>query len=405
MRLAYLTTAYPEVSHTFIRREIEELQRRGHDILRISIRRPTQTLVDPADLAEREHTCYCLAQPILTMALRTLAAAFTRPGRMLGALRMVIAMGRKSDRGISRHIMYLIEAATLLPILKRRRVRHVHVHFGTNSAAVGRLIKQLGGPPYSMTVHGPVVFDMAIAFALGAKIEDAAFVVPISSYNGAQLRRYVGYEHWSKFHEVHCTVEPAFFDAARPIEETCNTLVCVGRLNEQKGQLLLVDAMAQLVYDHPQARLVLVGDGEMRSVIEQRITAHGLDQYITITGYATGEQVRAAMLDSRALVLPSFAEGLPVVIMEALAMTRPVISTYIAGIPELVRPNENGWLVPAGNVDELVIAMRDVMATPILRLNEMGRAGAQRARERHSVNTEVDKMERLLQNAAVATTD
>jgi len=246
-----------------------------------------------------------------------------------------------------------------------------------------------------MTVHGPVVYDMAVAFALGPKIEDAAFVVPVSSYGGAQLRRYVGYEHWSKIKEVHCTVEPAFFEQGRDIDDGNTSFVCVGRLNEQKGQLLLIDAMAELVRDHPEAKLVLVGDGEMRSVIEQRIAAHNLGDHVTITGYATGEQVREALLASRALLTPSFAEGLPVVIMEALAMRRPVISTYIAGIPELVRSGENGWLIPAGNVEELLAAMREAMSTPIERLNEMGKAGAQRTRDRHSLNTEVDKLERL----------
>lgn len=396
LRIAYLTTAYPAVSHTFIRREVEELTRRGHEVVRLSIRRSAGELVDSADREEAGKTHYVLEQGAVSLLGAALKQAITSPLRFARALGMTWRMHRCSERGLVRHLAYLVEAAHLRNVLAREKVQHVHVHFGTNAAAVARLVRTLGGPSYSMTVHGPDEFDACIGLSLADKIADASFTIAISHFGAAQLRRWSEAEHWDRIHVVRCTIGTGFDDEPPPIDPGSRTLVCVGRLTAQKGQLLLIDAAARLVEQGVKFKLVLAGDGEMRPRIEQRIAQLQLRGHVTITGWISGEQVREHLRQARAMVLPSFAEGLPVVIMEAFAMSRPVISTYVAGIPELVEHGVNGWLVPAGDVDRLTDAMRAVLLAPVSELNEMGRAGRQRVLRVHATQAEVDKLEALL---------
>ncbi|MEZ4290391.1 MAG: glycosyltransferase family 4 protein [Myxococcota bacterium] len=194
---------------------------------------------------------------------------------------------------------------------------------------------------------------------------------------------------------VHCAVPDGLFEQATPIARETNTLVCVGRLTAQKGQLLLLDALRQVLDEGLDAKLVLAGDGEMRPEVERRIAGHRLEEHVEITGWIDAPEVARRLQAARAMVLPSFAEGLPVVIMEALALCRPVLSTYIAGIPELVVPGQSGWLVPAGNVEAIARAMREILETPTERLDEMGREGARAVHERHHLPTEVSRLEKI----------
>lgn len=372
------------------------MERRGHTVLRLAIRRPSEILADPLDLEEAGRTVHCLAQPIWRHVLSLLRTALFSPLRFADALRVAWTMGLRSDRGLGRHLVYLVEACTFLSILRRHAVQHVHVHFGTNSATVARLIRRCGGPTYSFTVHGPTEFDAAIAFDLRGKIADAAFVVAITDYCSAQLRRWSAPADWEKIHVIHCTVGDDFFAAAEPLDPGSRVLCCVGRLTAQKGQLTLIDAFSRVIAAGYDAQLVFVGDGELRAEIEERIAARGLGDRVNITGYVSEAQVRRQIAASRALVLPSFAEGLPMVIMEAFAVGRPVISTYVAGIPELVRPRENGWLVPAGNENELCAAMVEALDSPVARLEEMAACGRNITYRLHRTSTEGDRLEELL---------
>ncbi|MCI0364753.1 MAG: glycosyltransferase [Phycisphaerales bacterium] len=395
LRLAYLTTEYPKVSHTFIRREILELERRGHHLLRLAIRNGGTAVADAADRVEAARTIHCLSQPKWRLVRDVVVGIFARPARFVKAFGMTLEMSRSSDRGVLRHLAYLSEAAMLLRFLTDARIEHLHVHFGTNAAAVAQLIRSLGGPPYSLTIHGPNEFDSPRGFSLAQKVIDSEFTVAISDYCVAQLRRWVPFEHWSKIHVVRCTVGEEFFDHSAPIPACSNTLLSVGRLTPQKGQLVLIEAMKRLIDDGIGAHLVLAGDGEMRAEIERRITALHLQSHVEITGWIDEATVRKHLRAARALVQPSFAEGLPVVIMEAMAMGRPVISTMIAGIPELVRDRESGWLVPAGNVEQLADAMRQALQAPLEALNSMGQAGREGVRRHHLTATEVDRLESL----------
>lgn len=141
-----------------------------------------------------------------------------------------------------------------------------------------------------------------------------------------------------------------------------------------------------------------MGDGELRSEIESLIKQYQLENTIEITGWASGDAVQKQILASRAMILPSFAEGLPVVIMESLALGRPVLSTYVAGIPELVEPNICGWLVPAGSIDALVTAMQTVLQTSNQELEQMGQAGAKRVSEQYNTRIEGEKLANLFKS-------
>nr|WP_246216005.1 glycosyltransferase [Microvirga makkahensis] len=230
-------------------------------------------------------------------------------------------------------------------------------------------------------------------------MKSASFVVAVSSYGRSQLKRWIDPDQWPKLQVVHCGLDCDFYPDRGHDKIPGPSFVCVARLAEQKGHFLLLEATAKLRAQGLRFRLTLAGDGPLRKRIENRITELELDDIVHITGWLSNEGVRAEIMQSRIVVLPSFAEGLPVVLMEAMAMRRPVVSTYVAGIPELVIPGTTGWLVPAGDAGLLADAMRDALSEEPEEWSQMGRAARQRVLERHDVTREAEKIERLIQVA------
>jgi len=401
MHVAYLVNQYPKVSHTFIRREIEALERRGVRVLRLAVRGWNGDLPDPLDAAERKRTRYILKDGPLTLATALLRAAVTRPRRFLDALILAFRLSRRAERPFPVHLVYLAEAARIVPWLEAESITHLHAHFGTNPAAVALLAEALGGPPWSFTVHGPEEFDKAPVLHLAEKARRAEFVAAISSYGRSQLYRLLETTDWPKVAVVPCGLDPALLAAPTTPPPAARRLVCVGRLTEQKGQLLLIEAARRLAAAGVSFELVLVGDGEMRDAVEAAIARASFGAQVRITGWISGAAVRAEIEAARALVLPSFAEGLPVVIMEAMALARPVISTYVAGIPELVRPGEHGWLVPAGDPQALTEAMRACLDAPARDLARMGAAAKARVRARHDADTAAAQLAGLFRDGIV----
>lgn len=400
LRVGYLVNRYPAISHTFIRREIAGIEACGIDVRRFSIR-PATGVIDPADRAEQEKTTVLLGGGLGPLLVSLLGAALTRPLRLFAAARAAWSMGGRAGKGGRlRHFAYLAEACLLRRRLSEEAVDHLHAHFGTNPAAVALLCRLLGGPPYSFTVHGPEEFDRPEALSLRDKIRRADFVVAISSYGQSQLMRWSEPASWPMLHIVRCGVDSGFLGDG-PASGAGDRLVCVGRLCEDKGQILLVEAAGRLAREGLKFELSLVGDGEIRGAIEARIRDLNLQGTVVLKGWMDGAGVRNEISRSRALVLPSFAEGLPVVIMEAFALRRPVLSTFVAGIPELVRPGQNGWLVPAGSVDELVAALREVLQTPRDRVEAYGQAGRSAVQERHDSGREAQRLSEHFQAAFV----
>jgi colanic acid/amylovoran biosynthesis glycosyltransferase len=397
MKIAYLVNHYPAISHSFIRREILALERLGHEILRISIRGWTDTQRGAEDQLEQARTRYVLgggAVPLLVSFLRILA---TNPAGLFRAIALTLKVGLRAERPLPVHLIYLLEACQVALWLRSEKVQHLHVHFGTNSAEVAMLAGELGGPPWSFTAHGPEEFDKPKFISLPEKIRRARFVVAVSSFGRSQLFRNVPHSYWPKIKVVHCGLEPAFYqtDAATAAGGE-RRLVCVGRLCEQKGQLLLIEAARLLAERGTKFELVLAGDGEMRGEIEALTAKYGLTDTVRITGWISSDEVRAEILAARALVLPSFAEGLPVVIMEAMALRRPVITTFVAGIPELIQHGEHGWLVPAGDLESLAGAMEECLRTAPEAIARMGESARQRVLQRHDVDKEAAKLAELI---------
>jgi colanic acid/amylovoran biosynthesis glycosyltransferase len=400
LRVAYLVNQYPRVSHSFIRREIVALERRGVQVQRHAVRGWDAETPDPADAQERSNTRYLLGNGIFALAGPMLRTVFAEPRRFFAALAVALRMSRRADRPLFYHLVYFAEACLLRQWLRASAAVHLHAHFGTNAAEVALLVHALGGPPYSFTVHGPEEFDKPEALHLAEKVERAAFAVAVSSYGRSQLYRWSRPADWPRIEVVHCGLEPGFGSADACDPPDVPRLVCVGRLCEQKGQLLLVEAVARLAQHRTLFELVLAGDGEMRGPIEALVRERGMGQQVRITGWLSGAQVREEILAARALVLPSFAEGLPVVIMEAMALRRPVISTYVAGIPELVRDGKEGWLVPAGDVDALAEAIRACLAMSPAALARLGEAARLRVLERHDIDIEAGKLAQLFASAS-----
>jgi len=398
LKIAYLVNQYPKVSHTFIRREILALERQGVSIARFALRGWDAEVKGTEDLAERERTRHILREGVPRLLGRALMRLASDPVRSWRALRAAWQMSRHAERSWPYHLMYFVEACTLVNWLREEQIEHVHAHFGTNSTEVALLAHILGGPTYSFTVHGPEEFDKPRFLHLTRKIHDAAFVVAISSYGRSQLWRWLPADEWAKVVVVHCALEKSFFQSEADVAaQVAPRLVNVGRLCAQKGQLLLVEAAALLKQDGVDFDLVLAGDGEMRAPIEAAIRRHELTDRVRITGWVDSATVRDEMLQARALVLPSFAEGLPVVIMEAMAVGRPVVTTRIAGIPELVREGVDGWLVPPGDIEQLRRAMHACLNADAEQLLEMGRAANAQVRLRHDADEEARKLKGLFE--------
>ena len=395
MRIAYFVNQYPKVSHTFIRREIQALERLDVEVTRISVRNDKSELADTADLAEFDKTISLLAGGIGPLILSTLRMLFSRPKQFLHAAKAALRLGWNSDRGLFRHAIYLAEGCKLVQVCQANAIDHAHAHFGTNSTTVVHLSALLGGPTYSFTVHGPEEFDKPQFIRLRQKTRNARFVVAISSYGKSQLYRFTDFADWEKIHEIHCGIELSDFADVPPISTDEPRLVCIGRLSEQKGQLFLIDMLAKVKKTVPDIKLVLVGDGEMRSVVEARIREHDLQENVIITGWADQSKIKQELTAARGLLLPSFAEGLPVVIMEAMAAGRPVVTTYIAGIPELVQPGKTGWLVPAGDGNTLTEAVVELLQAKPETLNQYGANARQRVAKRHNIDVEAQKLKML----------
>jgi glycosyltransferase involved in cell wall biosynthesis len=261
------------------------------------------------------------------------------------------------------------------------------------------LASALSGIPYSLTIHGPSIFQAPERWALGAKIRRSAFTVCISDFTRSQCMLQVPHTEWDRLHVVRCAPDAAFLEEAPTPPATRPRLVWVGRLSEAKAVPLLLAAARRLTADGVDFELVMVGDGPLRKLVEAELAGE-LAGRVRLAGWLPAADVKREIAGSRALVMPSFAEGLPMVVMEALALGRPVVGTCIAGIPELVEPGVNGWLVPAGSCERLAAALREAVEAPPERLAAMGRAGRQAVERLHHPAREIEKLEALLAGSA-----
>lgn len=397
MRVAYFVNRYPAPYHTYIRREIRAMEANGVATFRYALRQADQDSGHPEDDVEARLTRHVVNAGALRILWCFASTMLTKPVASVLAIREAIQLGWRSDSGLLRHIIYLVESTVLASWCRRDLIQHLHVHFGTNSTTVAMLSRHFTGIPYSFTVHGPDEFETAELISLRTKIESAAFVVNVSSFGRGQLMRWSSPDQWKKLVVIYCGVDGMFLDGPmHPPSSDCR-FVCVGQFDARKGQVLLVEAVGILRKAGINCEVTLIGDGPYRKYVEDAIRDANLQSIISIVGLASGERVKAELIGSRCLVLPSFSENLPVAIMEAMALGRPVISTYVAGIPELVEPGTTGWLVPAGDTNALAEAMRAAAEAPVDQIAAMGTAGRMRVIERHCSEKEAQKLKALFE--------
>ena len=378
--LAYLISQYPTVSHTFILREVAELRRLGFTIRTASVNppdRPPEGLTAD-EQAEALGTWYLKRAGVGGALLALVATAANRPGGFWQGLKLALNMGGYDLKLIAKNLAYLVEAVMLGHWMKAQGLTHLHVHFATPAAAVGLLTKAVFGVGFSFTVHGPDEFYNAPGYALAEKIRGADFVVCISHYARSQVQKLSPVADWPKFEVCRLGVDPErFAPVARPAQPEPFRLVCVGRLVPAKGQHILLDALAVLAGRGRRPHLTLVGDGPDRASLESHAAHLRLQGSVRFAGAVNQDVILGLYERADAFVLPSFAEGLPVVLMEAMATGLPCVTTQITGVPELIHDGENGLLVAASDAEGLADAIERLMDDPGLRA-QLGQAGRAR---------------------------
>jgi len=366
--LAYLVSAYPAISHTFILREVRQLRMLGYHIVTASINRPDRQRagMDDSERGEADRT-YVVKQHGVAGAISALLhGLWHAPLGLLGMLFFSLRL-RSGGKPWWTGLAYGVEAAMVARWMRREDSQHLHVHFGNAGATVGVLVKRLTACYLSYTIHGPDEFDDVAGQHLALKMREADTVVCISQFARAQLMRITDPAHWGKFRVCHLGVEPDQFRFALRDAGPLPQLLCVGRLTPAKGQVLLIRALAQLRDRGLRFHLTLVGAGPDRDRVEAEIAAFGLRNAVTLTGALTQGQVRERFARADIFVLPSLAEGIPVVLMEAMSCGVPCVSTPVNGIPELVVHDQTGLLATPGDVVSLAARLRELIEQPALR--------------------------------------
>ena len=352
-RIAYLVSAYPAVSHTFILREVSALREGRMEVCVASINlpdRPTEQMT-VQEQHEAASTFYVKAQGVRGAASAHLVHAMRSPRAYFSGLWFALSLAGYDLGQLVFAFFYFTEALILGRWLQSQSIRHVHVHFANAAATVGLIISHTFPVEFSLSVHGPDEFFDTKGLRLAEKISGASFVHCIGMFARSQLMKLSSPREWSKFEIARLGVDVALFaprtrDRRRDFVE----ILCVGRLVPAKGQHVLLAAMSQLVRSVPNLRLRLVGDGPDRASLTREVAAANLGNYVSFAGNVNQDQIRDYYRTTDIFVLPSFAEGIPVVLMEAMAMEIPCISTFVAGIPELIRNEVDGILVPPSDV-------------------------------------------------------
>jgi glycosyltransferase involved in cell wall biosynthesis len=389
--VAYLMTHYPKHSQTFLLDEILGVQGDEVRILPMALNAPESgDVASDLERAEQSRTFYVKSTPKAEI-LRTLASLARQDPIGLSAVALGALRTAGFDLGAAlRSLFYLVEAALVWSRCEREDCRHIHAQFGTAPATVARLAARLGNRlrperpvTWSFTVHGYHEFTAEAAHDIAGKVRDAAFVVAVSDFTRSQLMRLSPPEAWAKVHRVHCGIALDRF-SFEPRAEIANPAVvlAVGRLSPEKGQLLLVEAAGLLKERNVNVRICIVGDGPSRDVLRDRVRLMGVDEIVEFKGPVPAEQVAAMLREADVFVLPSFAEGIPVSIMEALACGVPVVSTRVGGVAELVEDGVTGRTVSAGRADLVAEAIESLILDADLR-DRVRRAGRDRVAREH----------------------
>ena len=411
-RVAYLVTAYPAVSHTFISTEVAALRAAGVGVRTFTVRPARADQLLTQEMRADAATTTALLPTGAGARLRTLvggqlALASTSVRAWAAGLLTAARTGPATPGLRLRQLVYFLEAAALWRAMREDGLRHVHVHFANNGADVARLTALVGSRAeapgtwtWSLSMHGPVELDDVWRYDLAAKTGSAAFVACISDFCRSQLMKLVEPARWPALRVVRMGVDIERFTprshARAVVPGAPLEVLSVGRLVPAKGLPVLVEALAALQARPGGAglRVRVAGDGPMRPWLQQRIDEAGLAGVVTLLGAVGQDRLAELYRDSDAFCLPSLSEGLPVVLMEAMACALPVVTTAIAAVPELVRDGVEGLVVPPGRADALADALEHLRDDPDLRAVLGGRA-REAVTARHSASAGADRLAEL----------
>jgi glycosyltransferase involved in cell wall biosynthesis len=397
LRAAYLVSCYPAVSHTFISREIRALRKLGVDVHTFSVR-PTDKaeLKDELRAMEFAETFTILRQAPWRILAAHVAEFARQPGQYSMTLAKSLRHRAPGIRSFTLAFAYFAEAVVLARELRRRCITHLHNHFANSGATVGFLATRLLGMPWSFTMHGISETDYPAGLMLGRKIEAADFVACVSYFGRAQAMRLVEPDQWRKLHVVRCGLPLAALPAhAQP--SSVKRIISVGRLSAEKGQAGLLEAFAAVARDRGEVELVLIGDGPERELLQSRAAALDIAHKVTFAGRCGEMETIEQIARSDVLVLSSFMEGLPIVLMEAMAVGTPVIASRVAGIPELVEDGKTGLLFAPSDWDALAECIRRLLENDALRA-KLARAGSVAVKRQFDVERSARAMLALFQS-------
>ena len=367
-RLVYLLSRYPGISHTFFLNEIRELRKHGLDVEVASINQSDRPrwMMPTIEIEEAEKTYYIKSAGAVRAFAVAIKTLLFRPLVFVRGLKASLQLGQWNAKATLYALFYFAEALILGDWMRLRGHRHLHIHFCGPVATVGMLASLAWGFSYSLTVHGPDEFYDMEKFHLRRKIENAKFILCISEFCRSQLMRIAAPEHWDKMHLIRLGADPdVFFPLRKDFSaDRIPEIICVGRLVPSKGQLILLRACAILLSRGREIRVRLVGDGPDLEHLRGFAKREGIP--VVFEGARSHDETRLLLGYADIFALASFAEGVPVALMEAMAMGVPCVSTMIAGIPELIRDGLDGLLVPASSAEALAAALERLIDEPQL---------------------------------------
>ncbi len=392
LRLAYMTGQFPRLTDTFIQREVSALRKLGNHVQTFSVRRPPYAEASDAELSESRRTTIYLLPPRGLVGAHV-AQFLSSPRRYISALMVAYKFCSPGIRGLLRQGAYFAEAAILAQQMSKHSLFHLHNHFADSSCSVAAIAAEMGGFTFSFTIHGPAEFYATNLWWIGEKTRRALFVNCISYFCRSQVMMLSDPEDWEKLRVIHCGVDLSSFEVKRH-EGQARRLLFVGRLVPAKGVLFLLETIARI----EDAILDVAGDGPQRNFLEAKVASLGIGQRVRFLGYQSQAQVSELLRHADVFVMASFAEGLPVVLMEAMAAGVPVVATRIAGIPELVDDGQNGFLVPPGEPVVASTAVHQLLQDAELR-NRFAIAGRAKVEREFNLDTEASWLAKILTSA------
>lgn len=392
--LAYIVSQYPMLSMIFIIREVLQLRALGFRIDVASINATDRDAKGLTDYeADESSMTYYIKPHGVTGAVRAhILTLLRQPGSYLRGWGLVFKLAKLDLAQFFYNVMYLSEALMVGIWMQEKGQRHLHAHLGSQAATVAMYVKKVFGFGFSITVHGPDEFYNAPGQYLTEKVIAADFICCISHFARSQLMKLSPYEHWHKLEVARLGVDPDVFlpRAFNPAPDVYE-IICVGRLCSAKGQHILVAALDMLVQKGLKVRLRIVGDGPDRASLEQQVGQLGVAEQVVFEGAVNQDRIRDLYALADIFSIPSFAEGIPIVLMEAMAMKIPCVTTRITGIPELIRDGEDGLLVAPSDIQSLAEALERLITDASLR-ERLGGNGRQRVLEEYNLADNVGRL-------------